>query len=33
MKILTNELKRLIKIPLFGQEFFNGLALNLKHQI
>jgi hypothetical protein len=32
MKMLTNERKGLIKIPLFGQEFFNDLALNLKLQ-
>jgi len=32
MKILTNELKKLIKIPLFGHEFFNDLTLNLKPQ-
>jgi len=32
MKILTNELKKMIKIPLFGHEFFNYLALNLKPQ-
>jgi hypothetical protein len=32
MKISTDELKKLIKIHMFGYEFFSDLTLNLKPQ-